>query len=113
MIIFICYILPYWVIFHIFPFPFPFSSGIADYLDVLTEVIDIEENADKLATTLGLLPGSYKPNIHDIIKIWLQQNYDTKRHGLPSYRKLAEAVAHKVGPSNPALAKKIATKHSG
>ena len=76
-------------------------------------MIDVERKAYKLAIALGLLPGCFEPNIYDVIKVWLEKNYDTQRHGPPSYQRLAEAVADKVGPANPALAKKIATNHPG
>ena len=48
-----------------------------------------------------------------VVKTWLDQDYNTQRHQLPSYRRLVKAVASKVGGSNPALAKKIADNHLG
>ena len=44
-----------------------------------------------------------------VLRIWLRQNYDTKKHGPPTWRKLVEAV-DKSGDR--ALAKAIAAEHS-
>ena len=49
----------------------------------------------------------------DILTEWLQQNYNTDRFGLPSWKLLVDAVAHRSGGNNPALARQIATKHNG
>ena len=102
----------------ILPFHAPFSlfcsflsSDIDDYKDVLSEVTGVRSEAEKLGIALGLSAGSFDPNLDVVIKDWLNQNYDTQRHGLPSYQQLVKAVASKVGPGNPALARKIATKH--
>lgn len=73
----------------------------------------IERKADKLGIGLGLPAGSYEPTLNAVIEAWLNQSYDVKRHGLPSYRRLVKVVASRVGGSNPALAKKIAGKHPG
>ena len=72
---------------------------------------DVKRRAGKLGIALGLSPGSFAPNLEDVIKVWLEQNYNTQRHGLPSYQRLVEAVASNVGPGNPALAKIIAANH--
>ena len=44
---------------------------------------------------------------------WLNQTYETDRFGLPSWKLLVDAVAHRRGGNNPALARQIATKHNG
>ena len=88
-------------------------SAIDDYSDVLAEVTDVRRNAQKLGIALGLPVGGFDPTLEDVIRVWLEQNYNTERHGLPSYQRLALAVASKVGPSNPALAKKIAKNRPG
>ena len=49
----------------------------------------------------------------DVLTKWLQQNYNTDRFGLPSWKLLVNAVAHCIGGNNPALARQIATKHNG
>ena len=92
---------------------FPLSSDIDDYADVLSEVADVRRSAEKLGIALGLSAGTFDPTLEDVIKVWLNQDYKTQRHGLPSYQRLARAVASRVGPSNPALAKKIAKNRPG
>ena len=49
----------------------------------------------------------------EVLKRWLKQEYDTKRHGLPSWTLLVKAVAHKTGGANPALAQQLAQAHNG
>ena len=51
--------------------------------------------------------------MQSVVQTWLDQDYNTQHHQLPSYRRLVKAVASKVGGSNPALAKEIAANHSG
>ena len=43
-----------------------------------------------------------------MVQVWLKQNYDTEKNGLPTWRKLVEAV-DKLGEC--ALAKDIAAEH--
>ena len=43
-----------------------------------------------------------------MVQVWLKQNYDTEKHGPPTWRKLVEAV-DKLGDH--ALAKTIAAEH--
>ena len=51
--------------------------------------------------------------LRDVLKAWLQQHYDTRRFGQPSWRMLCQAVHRPVGGNNPALAMKIADqKHT-
>ena len=47
------------------------------------------------------------------VKKWLNQNYNTDRHGKPSWKMLAQAVSHPCGGANCAHAEKIAQKHGG
>ena len=53
-----------------------------------------------------------KACLRSVLEEYLKQNYDTKVHGLPSWRKIVEAVSHRVGGNDNALAQKIAVKHS-
>ena len=48
-----------------------------------------------------------------VIDTWLAQGYDTDRYGMPSWRKLVNAVASPAGGNNHLLAKKIAEDHPG
>ena len=70
---------------------------------------------------LGLRPGDldaiHRGNDIDraftkIILMWLQQNYDVRKHGPPTWRNLVEAVDDPAGGNNHALAMSIADKHS-
>ena len=42
---------------------------------------------------------------------WLRRNYDTERHGRPSWRRLCGAVADPTGGEDKALAERIAVQH--
>ena len=44
---------------------------------------------------------------------WLRRNYDTQRFGMPTWKKLVEAIKARTGGSNTALAQRIAEKHFG
>ena len=52
--------------------------------------------------------GDVEGCLYDSLKCWIQRKYNTKKHGLPTWRQLVEAVD---SGGNPALALKIATKH--
>jgi hypothetical protein len=45
------------------------------------------------------------------LKQWVLKNYDTTKHGLPSWRNLVAAVDDSSGGQNHGLALKIAEKH--
>ena len=51
--------------------------------------------------------------LSDILTEWLQKAYNTTRFGDPSWKLLVEAVAHRAGGNNPALAQDISLKYSG
>ena len=46
-----------------------------------------------------------------VLFTWLQQSYDSKRFGQPSWIMLCQAVGKPVGGDNPVLARTIAEKH--
>ena len=50
----------------------------------------------------------YAEAMNRIITNWLQQNYDTKKYGLPTWKMLADAVSAPTGGNNAKLADKIA-----
>ena len=54
-----------------------------------------------------------EPNraLSNVLQVWLKQNYNTDKHGLPTWRKLVEAVDNPAGGNNHALAKAIASEH--
>jgi hypothetical protein len=47
----------------------------------------------------------------EVLALWLKRAYDTEKFGEPSWKLLAEAVAHAVGGNNPALAQEITEKY--
>lgn len=98
-------------------------TGSGDLADVLSELTDIGDKVGKLETVLLGTTGCVDPlKTENIVKKWLEQDYDTppllaKRNGdeeedstLPSYRRLAKAVASKIF-GNTKLAKTIAKNH--
>ena len=54
-----------------------------------------------------------KTCLSEMVTEWLNQSYNTERFGLPSWKMLVEAVAHRNGGNNNALAVRIATKYNG
>ena len=52
-----------------------------------------------------------KTALSNVLQAWLKQNYNAEKHGLPTWRKLVEAVDHPAGGNNHALAKAIASEH--
>ena len=49
--------------------------------------------------------------LEDVLLLWLNQKYDEKKHGPPTWRMLVEAVDRKSGGDNHELAKQIALDH--
>ena len=47
------------------------------------------------------------------LKEWLQRNYNTEKHGSPTWRKLVAAVDNSSGGNNHVLAQEVAKKHKG
>ena len=89
---------------------------------MLDEVIDLAGRWTSMCTALRLkasaedtIASQYFHNHGDCLKAvlrkWLRKEYDTEKHGLPTWRKLVEAVAKPAGGNNPDLAKEIAEKH--
>lgn len=92
-------------------------------MDVLEEVMDMASKWKPLGRALRLRAArldtisSNNHNNHteclsDMLHSWLQQGYDTKKLGLPSWRLLCEAIHNPAGGDNPGLARKIAGQHS-
>ena len=82
---------------------------------------DIAAEWESLGTALRITPAELdnissmsplKKCLRGVLLAWLQQRYDTKRFGQPSWRKLCQAVHKPAGGNNPALARKIAEEHS-
>ena len=98
-------------------------TGESDLNDVVREVIKLNASYNSLGGALGLLPADLnaiksrydqdlKQALNEVILAWLRQNYDTKRYGLPTWRRLVEAVDNPAGGDNHALAKTIASSHT-
>ena len=97
------------------------SVGEDDFCDVYQELITIKARYYELGIMLGLRPGDLvairKGNdidlaFSEILLMWLRQNYDVHKHGLPTWRNLVKAVDHPAGGNNHTLAMSIADKHS-
>ena len=52
-------------------------------------------------------------NLSDTLKEWLKKSYDTESFGDPSWKLLVDAVAHRAGGKDRALAMEIAAKYNG
>ena len=48
----------------------------------------------------------------DMVTCWLQHNYDTLRHGLPTWERLVQVIASPAGGNNATLALTIAQQHN-
>ena len=57
--------------------------------------------------------GNPQDCLTDVVMCWLKRNYNTKRFGEPTWRKLVGVVAHEAAGGNVALAREIARRHSG
>ena len=51
--------------------------------------------------------------LEDVLTNWLKKAYDVTRFGAPSWKLLVEAVAHRAGGNDRALAERIAGKYKG
>ena len=50
--------------------------------------------------------------LHKVLYEYLNKSYEYGKHGNPSWRKIVEAISHRAGGNNNALALKIAEHHS-
>ena len=93
----------------------------SDLSAVHSAVSSVGDRYSTLATQLGLSPNTVgvaerecptvSERLQRILLEWLQGNYDTKLHGLPSWRLLCTAVAREAGGRDKRLASKIANQH--
>ena len=58
-------------------------------------------------------PGDMDQCLFEGLQQWVQRNYNTEKHGLPTWRSLVAAVDNSSGGYNHALALEIAEKHQG
>ena len=88
---------------------------------VYSELVTVKANYYQLGIGLGLPPGELlvirkgtqdiERAFSDVLLAWLRQRYNVDRFGLPTWRKLVEAVNSHTSASNPALAADIAARH--
>ncbi|CAI8046504.1 hypothetical protein GBAR_LOCUS25733 [Geodia barretti] len=93
-----------------------------DLFEVVCELDDVAHMWRPLGTALRLRPSTLarikadhqqdsRSCLSEMVTEWLNQSYNTERFGLPSWKMLVEAVAHRNGGNNNALAIHIATKY--
>lgn len=96
-------------------------AGINDLYEVATELEDVaskwrdiglalrlhDPDLSVIDTEGKLVDGCLK----DMLRLWLNQSYDVRKHGEPSWQMLAEAVRARSGGNNPAIADQIHQKH--
>ena len=99
-------------------------ADIDDRFDVVSEVSDLTHMWKPLGEALRLRPPildrievdhqqDSRRCLSEMVTEWLNQSYNTQRFGLPSWKMLVEAVAHRNGGNNQALATIIANKYNG
>lgn len=98
-----------------------FHAEVCDLGAVTCAVSSIGGRLNTFAVQLGLSPNTVEvaqnecttvsERLQRIILEWLRRNYDTKIHGLPSWRRLCTAVASKAGGRDKSLALEIADQH--
>ena len=94
-------------------------------VDVLEAVLPIKSLFFALGQSLRLRTADLKSVVEaypsesdarqalsDTLELWLKQQYNVERFGLPTWRMLVEAVDREGGGNNHELAKKIASNHS-
>ena len=106
---------------HVFKFVCLFNTEENDLPAVHRAVSSVSDKFVTLATQLGLPPctvcrvekecTTINECLRQILLEWLRRNYETKRHGLPSWRLLCAAVASEAGGCDKRLASEIADKH--
>ena len=100
------------------------TADIDDHFQVIDQLLDIISCWKQLGAALGInrpkldeiekkYPADPRGSMEEVISEWLNQSYKTERFGLPSWKTLVAAVAHRSGGNNNALARKIATKYNG
>ena len=100
---------------------FSINAEESDLSAVHSAVSSVGDRLSTFATQLGLSPNTVgvaerecttvSECLRKILLEWLRGNYDTKLHGLPSWRLLCTAVASEAGGGNRALAVEIADQH--
>ena len=100
-----------------------FPPETSNYFDVLEEVFDVAPEWRGFGEALRLSPISLNNIAIDhksdaiaclrrVLYEYLKKNYDYGERGNPSWRKIVEAISHRAGGNNNALALRIAEHHS-
>uniref|UniRef100_A0A1X7UU05 Death domain-containing protein n=1 Tax=Amphimedon queenslandica TaxID=400682 RepID=A0A1X7UU05_AMPQE len=95
--------------------------GIDDFYDVYDEIKPLSAHWKQIAisfrlriNTINTIEAKHNGKVlnclQEVLECWLKKDYDFKRHGVPSWRKVCVAV--KEGADDPALADKIAQENS-
>ena len=88
---------------------------------IIEEILPLESRYYNLGRSLNLKivdlrkiryeHPSDSDGLEDVLFLWLNQKYDTRKYGPPTRRMLVEAVDRKSGGDNHELAKQIALNH--
>ena len=96
-----------------------FSTEEDDFREVFRCTVDLKTCYYELGIELGLPPQeltaiqnkTISNPLISVLLAWLSQHYNTEKYGLPTWRRLVEAVDSPAGGNNHELAKTIASKH--
>ena len=102
------------------PFHITGEEDLYDVFKLLTKLAAVWKaigralrlNAGELERIESAHPGKPTECLSDVILSWLRRNYDVKRFGLPTWRRIVEVVADPAAGNDTALANAIATKQS-
>ena len=94
-----------------------------DLFTVYSELVGVAHMWKKMRLALRLDPNllrrievkknDVENNLSDVCEEWLKKSYDTESFGDPSWKLLVDAVAHRAGGKDRALAMEIAAKYNG
>ena len=97
------------------------STEEDDFREVFRCTVDLKTCYYELGIELGLPPRELTAIAQDkttnnpltgVLLAWLSQSYNTDKYGLPTWRRLVEAVDSPAGGNDHELAKAIASKHT-
>ena len=101
----------------------PSLTGEKDFFEIISLLQNHQARCYGIGTWLRLPPSllqtirvtaqDHAGAMEMIINNWLQQNYDTKTHGPPTWKMLVDAVRARNGGNNTNLANEIARLHPG
>ena len=99
-----------------FTFQLIILTGEDDFREVFRCTVGLKACYYELGIELGLPPQAVQDKtvgnpLAGVLLAWLNQRYDTERYGIPTWRRLVEAVDNPAGGNNHELAKTIASKH--